>query len=449
MNVESYDEALNSFDDVYSLAVQSSTKKHAISPLLIAQSAAQHGASISWWGRYMFSASLDGIEVFFWDVRSNEAAVAARIATNKNLTRRFVEHAGVPMADGKVVKTAEEAVAFWHARQRPIVLKPAKGTGGRGVSLNLDDTESIEWAYRRAESGGRAIAEVYVQGQECRLMLVGGEVVAVLGKDAPHVIGDGRHSIATLVDHKNQLRSLNPRLSSSPIRVDDYVVDNLARQGLDLQAVPGADEKIYLRREANIALGADTVDMTDRVSDAVKALAAKAVEAVPGLDWAGVDMILPDDPTLDGEAVVLEINTDPGIGGHHFPMRGTPRDVATAIWERAYAKQQALTSSLAYPRLPIPQRARRRVVARVRGTVQGVGFRKWVRRQARSMGLEGWVRNRRDGSLEACLDGYQASVEKMLGLMHFGPAGAVVENLSVTDRERPLSRAGFLLLKTR
>ncbi|NQX28766.1 acylphosphatase [Microbacteriaceae bacterium VKM Ac-2854] len=74
---------------------------------------------------------------------------------------------------------------------------------------------------------------------------------------------------------------------------------------------------------------------------------------------------------------------------------------------------------------------RRRVI--VSGVVQGVGFRWWTRTQARRLGLVGWVRNRRDGTVEAELEGERAAVDEMLARLRSGPDGAEVSAVEATD----------------
>src|ERR1700674_4478994 len=65
----------------------------------------------------------------------------------------------------------------------------------------------------------------------------------------------------------------------------------------------------------------------------------------------------------------------------------------------------------------------------IRGRVQGVGYRYWVEQQARARGLEGWVRNRRDGSVEALFAGPAEVVSEMIALCRRGPASARVETV--------------------
>jgi acylphosphatase len=84
----------------------------------------------------------------------------------------------------------------------------------------------------------------------------------------------------------------------------------------------------------------------------------------------------------------------------------------------------------------------------IHGRVQGVGFRVWVQHQAQLHGLNGWVRNRRDGAVEAVISGPQDAVAVMLKACAQGPRGATVEHVEhLTD---PVTVSdGFEILATR
>lgn len=73
--------------------------------------------------------------------------------------------------------------------------------------------------------------------------------------------------------------------------------------------------------------------------------------------------------------------------------------------------------------------------ATIRGRVQGVGFRFWTEREARARGLEGWVRNRRDGTVEAVFAGPSAAVEAMIAAARRGPRSAQVDAVDVREAE--------------
>ena len=69
----------------------------------------------------------------------------------------------------------------------------------------------------------------------------------------------------------------------------------------------------------------------------------------------------------------------------------------------------------------------------IAGRVQGVGFRYEMVRVARELGVTGWVRNRRDGSVEAVVSGTPAVVDEIIAWAHHGPASAVVNNVEITE----------------
>ncbi len=87
----------------------------------------------------------------------------------------------------------------------------------------------------------------------------------------------------------------------------------------------------------------------------------------------------------------------------------------------------------------------RRVI--ISGRVQGVGYRDWMCAQAEALGLSGWVRNRRDGSVEAMIDGEEDAVEELLRACRRGPRLAAVREI-VEELAEPVQEPGFRRLAT-
>lgn len=83
----------------------------------------------------------------------------------------------------------------------------------------------------------------------------------------------------------------------------------------------------------------------------------------------------------------------------------------------------------------------------ISGRVQGVGFRYWVQNTARDLGISGWVRNRRDGSVEAVFSGASADVDRMIDASRQGPAYASVDSLQEHEWEETVAD-GFLIAST-
>ena len=85
---------------------------------------------------------------------------------------------------------------------------------------------------------------------------------------------------------------------------------------------------------------------------------------------------------------------------------------------------------------------RKCVRLRITGRVQGVWYRGWTIDQARELGLDGWVRNRRDGSVEAMAFGPAERVDELIARCRIGPSAAVVEGVEVAPESEPVAR-GF------
>ncbi len=88
------------------------------------------------------------------------------------------------------------------------------------------------------------------------------------------------------------------------------------------------------------------------------------------------------------------------------------------------------------------------VRVRVEGRVQGVAYRVWTRQEAEARGLDGWVRNRMDGTVEALFSGSPARVDDMVAACRRGPPAAHVTGLQATPDDHP-AEPGFRLLPTR
>lgn len=87
------------------------------------------------------------------------------------------------------------------------------------------------------------------------------------------------------------------------------------------------------------------------------------------------------------------------------------------------------------------------VQVRITGLVQGVGYRAWTEQAARQRGLSGWVRNRRDGSVEAVISGSDEAIADMLGYFWQGPTASRVERVETVPATPPM-QLGFRTLPT-
>ena len=263
------------------------------------------------------------------------SAIAESIAQDKELTRCLLAEAGIPVAQGKPVVSADEAWQVARELGLPVVVKPQYGNQGRGVSIGLTTEEEVHQAYATAAADGAAVVvECCLQGDDYRLLVVGGNLVAVARRCPPVVVGDGATTVRGLVARLNAdpRRCPDHAGSLSPVPLDPVTMALLAEQGLTADTVPESGQRVLLRRNANLSTGGTAEDVTDQVHPEIARLAIEAAQIV-GLDIAGIDLMATriDQPLADQQGGVVEVNACPGLRMHLEPTAGQARDVGAAI----------------------------------------------------------------------------------------------------------------------
>lgn len=262
------------------------------------------------------------------------SSIAVDIAGNKQLTRQLLEKAALPAPAGRLVRSPEEAIDAARYFGGPVVVKPLDGNQGKGVTLNLTEPADIALAYKNAcQYSSQVVVERLARGRDYRVTVVNGRTVAASEKTPAHVIGDGKHSIAELVEIANQdpRRGDNHSKPLSKIACDAIVDAFLARTGRTMETVPVAGEMVLLRESANLSTGGEARDVTDEVHPEIAEMCERAARVI-GLDICGIDLVTPDiSQPWCGEGGIIELNAAPGLRMHHYPASGQPRDVGGAI----------------------------------------------------------------------------------------------------------------------
>jgi len=269
------------------------------------------------------------------------SAIGVDIASDKDVTKQLLASAGIPVPEGIVVHSAEEAVDAFGYLGAPVVVKPVSGHHGRNVFVASAAGDVIAGYRAAGANGGLVLVESYLAGSDYRVLLVGGRVVAAAELFPAQVTGDGVSEIAALVDQVNAdpRRGIGHDRPLTRIVLDDTSIAHLACQGLAPASVPALGQIVTFRRNANLSTGGTSKDVTDSVHPAVARMCRRAA-AVTGLDICGIDLRLSDisEPLAAGHASggVLEINASPGLRMHLHPSEGSPRDVADDIVGQLY-----------------------------------------------------------------------------------------------------------------
>ncbi len=274
-----------------------------------------------------------------WTAETDQtSAIAEGIAQDKDLTKSLLASCGVPVPEGRIVASAEEA---WEAAQDiglPVAVKPTDANHGRGVALDLTTQAEVMAAFHVAEpQGSEVMVERFVRGHEHRLLVVGGRVVAAARGEIVALHGDGRSTVVELIE--SQLNS-DPRrgveeefpLERIDLASNPGVQLELRRQGLGADSVPDAGRSVVVQRNGNVA-----IDCTDAVHPDVAQAAVLAAKIV-GLDIAGIDLVAQDigQPLRPQRAAIVEVNAGPGLLMHLKPAIGSPRPVGRAIVDHLF-----------------------------------------------------------------------------------------------------------------
>ncbi len=270
------------------------------------------------------------------------SAIAEAIAQDKELTKKLLNAAGVPVPNGRPVADAEDA---WKAACEiggPVVVKPRDGRQGKGVAVNLATREQVLAGYAAAAEVSSAImVERYMTGHDYRLLVIGDRLVAAARRDPPLVIGDGTRTVRQLVDQVNSdpRRSDGHATSLTKIRFDDIAVARLAEQNYTADSVPPKGARVILRNNANLSTGGTATDVTDDVHPEMAASAVAAAQMI-GLDICGIDVVCDSvlKPLQEQGGGIVEVNAAPGLRMHLSPSYGKGREVGKAIVGMMFAR---------------------------------------------------------------------------------------------------------------
>ena len=268
-------------------------------------------------------------------VTGRTSYIAVELAQDKEETNKILANCGLPVPKQELVRSADRAVRAAERLGYPVVTKPYNGNHGRGITVGLATPEAVRAGFEAAaEHSSSVIVETFLQGEDHRLLVVGGELIAATLRTPGQVVGDGTHSVRQLIDIVNQdpRRGIGHEKVMTRIELDAQAETMLAKQGLTADSVPAADQAVPLRSTANLSTGGTATDVTDVIHPDNREMAIRAVTAI-GLDVGGVDFLCPDITesykTIGGG--ICEVNAAPGFRMHVAPSVGTPRDAAGPV----------------------------------------------------------------------------------------------------------------------
>jgi cyanophycin synthetase len=268
---------------------------------------------------------------------SRTSGIAVDIASDKSLTNKLLDAAGLPVPKSEVVSSADDAVAAAKRIGFSAVVKPLDGNHGRGVHLDLRSDDAIRAAFAgaiRETRSGDVVVETYIHGNDYRCLVIGGKMAAIAERMPASVVGDGKTTVRGLVDRTNAdpRRGIGHEKVLTRINVDDGAVELVREQGFELDGIPPKGTRVKLALTGNMSTGGTSIDRTMEAHPDNVEIAEMAARVV-GLDIAGIDFICPDItvPVRETGGAIVEVNAAPGFRMHTHPTEGEPQYVAKPV----------------------------------------------------------------------------------------------------------------------
>ena len=241
-------------------------------------------------------------------------AVALSRCDDKRVTRRIMERAGVRVPRGAVATDGDLGpAAEFLAAVGEVVVKPARGEQGKGITVGVRDEAGLARAVAAAALFcPDVLVEELVAGEDLRVVVIDHEVVAAAVRRPAEVVGDGTSTVAELIERTSRRRE-RATGGESRIPLDATTAEVVADAGVAMDDVLPVGSRLRVRRTANLHTGGTITDVTDRLHPDIAAAAVRASGAI-GIPVTGLDFLVPD--PAEPEHVFIEANERPGLANH-------------------------------------------------------------------------------------------------------------------------------------
>lgn len=361
--------------------------------------------------------------LFSWSTSQLSSIVSHAFCVDKEATRQILNEQGLPVPAGRAFEPKDITSALEYAELigYPVVCKPLNGSKGEGVVVNIKKKEELLAAIKTLERSvyqdSDFIVEKYIKGKDYRIVVVGNEVKGALCRELASVTGDGVHSTVELMLAKHAWRMKNPHfIERSAFIEEDSAFGNINDFSVDLLRVPELNEHVVFGTSCNLSQGADSVDVLDELHPSIKEAAVKATEAIPGLRYCGVDILI-EDHTKDifsQSAAIIELNAKAAIGNCEYPMFGKPREVVKSIFTTV-----ADDFGIAIPK--VFNEGNCKVVCEVKGSIDKKEYTRWAYRSARQLGVDLKVKELNSPKIHIEIEGSVKVVAMMATRLVVGP----------------------------
>ncbi|MDN3504200.1 MAG: bifunctional glutamate--cysteine ligase GshA/glutathione synthetase GshB [Rhabdochlamydiaceae bacterium] len=260
---------------------------------------------------------------------SYDSYISPLMMENKQLSKKLLKEHQINTPDGLYFSSEKEALNSYPSFEKhKIVIKPNTTNFGIGIHFiepySIDNYQKcIKDAFRHSNG---ILVETFFSGEEYRFLVINKAVIGIVKRIPANVIGNGKDNIETLVRKKNK-DPRNYKDKKTAIRLLEKEKSHLAQQKLTKNSIPKLGEQIFLRSNSNVSTGGDSIDMTEEVNLLFHPIAIKAASSA-GANICGVDIMIKEvsKPPEPDNYTVIEINYNPMLALHEFPVIGKPRN---------------------------------------------------------------------------------------------------------------------------
>ncbi|MEH3132990.1 MAG: N-acetylglutaminylglutamine synthetase [Mycolicibacterium neoaurum] len=258
-------------------------------------------------------------------------AVAMSRCDDKRIARKVVGEAGIVVPQGVTATFGEEDHRFL-AKVGSVVVKPARGEQGAGITVGVTRHDELDRALQLASKHcPDVLIEERCAGEDLRIVVINGKVIAAAVRRPPEIIGTGKHTVRSLIEAQSRRRAAATQ-GESRIPLDSVTEDTVREAGWEMDDVLPANERLVVRRTANLHTGGTILDVTDDLNPLLAKVAVDAADAI-GIPVTGIDLMV---PSVDGEEYVfIEANERPGLANHE------PRPTAQAFVDLLFPRTAA------------------------------------------------------------------------------------------------------------
>jgi D-alanine-D-alanine ligase-like ATP-grasp enzyme len=257
---------------------------------------------------------------------------------SKEQARAVFAKGQVPHAKGLIFFSPLKAIRFAQQHGFPLVIKPNVSGFSRGSHFPITNYKELWKAIFLAKIWWpTTVVEQYLLGKNYRIVVIKGDdenqIMSVIERFSPYVLGDGKQSIEQLIDEENAVRhNMNLFPVIHPLSKGSVTKAFLSKQQYTLATVPTAGQIVTLFYRISLAPGGVVSVIDQKTIPQVNKVLFTRVLDMFGANILGIDVIMQqgiDQPYTEQKCILLEVNSRPYLKMHDYPRFGEAEDLSS------------------------------------------------------------------------------------------------------------------------